>query len=210
MQYFRAFDEHTSLEEKNKTYATIHKETRKRIWYKDKSNEEYFDSKCYFHYHPKIKKINALPQNNYYQDFIKNMDIIFKEVFHITQKILLSLENKWILKVSDFIWEDDSNNHLLRILNYKPTPQCITLAKPHTDRWFMTLTVYETHLWLEFVYKGNTVPIQYTENITNIFPGDYWTDNTNIPIPATVHQVTKMSDNTERSAIVFFVNQLHT
>lgn len=205
---FRNFDRAYPNTIKDKSYYTLDESWRKRVWYKDKSDDADFDSKCYFHYNVDMFSKADLADNSLYQHFIKNMQTIYSELEIVLDKFLDECEQNNILKKSDFIRADGTHNSLLRILNYKPKKSCNTLAKAHTDRWALTITIYETHVWLQFLSQWSWKDIHYESWIWNIFPGDDWMKVSKDESIGTSHQVIKRWDNLERSAIVLFVNQL--
>lgn len=208
VESFRIFDKSYPNAIKNKSYYTLDETWRKRVGYKDKSDDPDFDSKCYFHYNVDMRAKPELVDNLMYQNFIINMQVIYDEFDSILEQFLDECEQKNILKKSDFIRPDGTHNSLLRILNYKPKQSCNTLAKAHTDRWALTITIYETHGWLQFLSEWKWKDIHYESWIWNIFPGDDWVKVSNDDSIGTSHQVIKRWDNLERSAIVLFVNQL--
>jgi hypothetical protein len=208
VEAFRKFDTNYSNEIKNLSYYDLDTLWRRRLGYKDKSNDPDFDSKCYFHYNISMNNKPELLDNKEYQNFINKMNFVYNELDLVVKSFLEECELNWILKKSDFIREDWTHNSLLRILNYKPKERCKTLAKSHTDRGSFTFTIYETHKWLQFLSNDKWIDINYKLWILNLFPCDYWSVFSWDDIKWTSHQVLKQANNTQRSSIVMFVSPL--
>lgn len=201
---FRCFDKNTSLKDKESTWMNKDNNLRIRLWYKDKTDTEWFDSKCYFHYDPKILIEDTLNDNTEYQDFLKNINKLYWKLKLHVVNIFEQLDKTQYINKSDFIDKKWNCNLTLRILNYKPKDSCVTLAKDHTDRNFMTLAVYETEEGLRFYSRNSINNIKYIPSELKIFPWDLWSNYTNTEIYWTKHDVIKKEWNTERSSIVLF------
>ena len=203
---FREFDKNTNLEDKNKTEYRFSEDNRISFGYRDKSDEEGFDNKCYFHFNPDILLREELKDNIYYQNFLDKVNTIYSIIEKRVLEIIEDFSKEKILNKSDFTDENEKLNLNMRILNYKPKENCKTLAKKHIDRGVFTLAIYETEDGLRF-FKGDKISdVKYKENYIKIFPSERWNEFSNKKFESLEHDVIKKMNNFERSSIVVFVN----
>jgi isopenicillin N synthase-like dioxygenase len=200
------FEKNTHLNEKSKTNYIFDKKLRVSYGFRDKSDTEGFDNKTYFHFNPNIIKKDYLPNNKLYQKFINNINNIYINIEKVVANIILELDSKNHINKSDFLSIDNKPFLNIRIINYNPKAECETLAKKHTDRQILTLTLYETDDGLCFTHKQTKQNIRYQDNIGNLFTGEKWNEFSNKKLPALKHEVENTGYNKERSAVVVFIN----
>jgi isopenicillin N synthase-like dioxygenase len=203
---YREFDKNTTLKNKEITNYLYNEKSRVIYGFSDKSDSEGFDNKTYFHFNPDIIKKNYLPENIFYQKFIKNINEIYEIIEKIVFKIILDLDLNNLIKKTTFLNKNNQVFMNMRVINYNPKISSKMLAKNHTDRAIMTLTLYETEDGLSFIHNNKETKIQYKENIGNLFPSENWNTFSNKKISALEHKVSNNGYNKQRSAIVVFIN----
>jgi isopenicillin N synthase-like dioxygenase len=177
------------------------------VGFRDKSTSEWFDEKCYFHYHRVLLTLDEHRDNPSYQIFLSAMSHVYDELDLLVHSIGDALIEGWYMETESFYADDRSTNSNLRILQYRPQESCRYLAKPHTDRGIFTLTVYETDPGLRFYLPDGAIqPVEYEEFVVKMFPMDFWSKYVSLPLPATTHDVVKQWGDTERGSMVLFVN----
>lgn len=204
---FRGFLASVPLAEREKMDFRYDPTQRFSVGFRDKSTSEWFDEKCYFHYNRILKQKNLWAHLQSYQDFIRVMGEVYDDLDILVHHIWDALIAAGYLERASFYADDGTTNNNLRILQYRPKETCKFLAKPHTDRWIFTLTVYETHAGLRLYHPDGTIePVEYREFEVKMFPTDFWNKYVSFPLSATTHDVEKISWNTQRGSMVLFVN----
>lgn len=203
---YREFDKSTSLEDKESTTYPLFPESKIEFGYENRLKEKGFDNKSYFHYNPDLLKKNFLKGNSKYKLFIEKANILFLQIQNEIKKVLVKLSKETNIELDKLINTDGTPSINMRIVNYKPTLECETLAKPHYDWCIMTFAIYETHTGLNFLHKNKKIPIQYDKNEMKLFPSKGWNKYIKTKIDALEHEVENTGGNTQRSAIVIFVN----
>ncbi len=204
---FRVFIRETPLSVRNLIDSRYDPTQRFSVGFRDKSMSEWFDEKCYFHYHRVLRTMYHGEDNLCYRDFLDTMNIVYDELDILVHTLGDALISGGYMDRASLYADDGSTNSNLRILQYRPQESCIFLAKPHTDRGIFTLTIYETDPGLRFYLPDGTIqPIEYEEYTVKIFPTDFWNKYVSLPLPPTTHDVVKQGWNKQRGSMVLFVN----
>lgn len=114
--------------------------------YRQKSEREgYNDSKCFFHYHPKLRQLHEkeINANPVVKDFMDRADLIWREVYRTLDLTLGRLEQKFP-GIKDKVLKTAEPHILVRFLRYDIQTPGHYLAKPHFDAGSMTFAIAES------------------------------------------------------------------
>lgn len=203
---YRQFDKSTPLKDKESTTYPIFPNSKIEFGYENRLKEKGFDNKSYFHFNPDLLNKDFLNDNLEYKFFIEKANTLFLLVQKEIKKIIFEISEETKVKIDELLNSDGTPSLNMRIINYKPTAECKTLAKPHYDWCIMTFAIYETDIGLNFIYENQKVAIEYKENEIKLFPSKGWSNYIHARIDALEHEVENTGENSERSAIVVFVN----
>jgi hypothetical protein len=205
---YREFDNRVPLNEKNKAYTMLDSKNDINYGFVDRSKDNGFDNKSYFHFNPNIRNYNFLQNNSLYQQFLDDAQKVFNPLEKLVTGIIENLDNKFHhLYPKKILDKNNKPSLIMRVLNYKPKSDCQILAQPHIDRGVLSLTCYETHDGLSFIHGQSEIPVRYEQNFGNLFLGPKFKDNSILSLEGTSHQVKNTGKNTQRSSIVLFIDE---
>jgi hypothetical protein len=204
---YQEFDSQVSLSDKNKAYTMLDSENDINYGFVDRSKDNGFDNKSYFHFNPKIIDLNFLQNNSLYKQFLFDAQRVFNPLEELVTGIIEDLDRFNHLNASNLLNETGKPSLIMRVLNYKPKSNCQMLAKAHIDRGVMTLACYETHEGLSFIHGNTEIPTRYEPRFGNLFLGPKFKNNSILTLDGTTHQVKNTGKNTQRSSIVLFIDE---
>lgn len=105
----------------------------------------YNDSKCFFHYHPKLRALyeKEIQKNPVVKDFMDRADKIWHEVYRTLDLTLTQLEQKFP-GIKAKVLNTQEPHILVRFLRYDIQTPGHYLAKPHFDAGSMTFAIAES------------------------------------------------------------------
>lgn len=145
-----SFLQFLALPQQVKTHIDFKLPTRHRrgdIGYalREASDEDYRDSKEFFHYHPLILSTYAdfLRTQPVVENFVKRADRIWRAVYDVVYQLLKNLDERFP-GTSDKVFATEHPHLLLRFLRYDWQTSGTHLAKPHFDAGSFTLAIAES------------------------------------------------------------------
>ena len=130
----------------NGKLSTKHRRGDLGLVYRRKSEGNgYNDSKCFFHYHPKLQTLHQkeIDANPVVQDFMDRADKIWQEVYDTLGVTLDRLEENFP-GIKDNVLKTKEPHILVRFLRYDIQTPGHYLAKPHFDAGSMTFAIAES------------------------------------------------------------------
>lgn len=194
------------------TYGMFDRAQDIDVGFVDRSVKDNHDEKYYFHYHPFLESQRHFPDSVEYTRFLASLREVYREMDSVVRDIfdILAGEDE---QIHSYLYVDPASrttNSNTRILQYRPKSHMEYLAKPHEDRGFLTLALYETDPGLRMhTPDGRIIRSDYQEWRMKLFPGDLyhrviWAKS---PLPGTTHDVINlMESNKRRASIVHFTN----
>ncbi|MFN7662986.1 MAG: hypothetical protein ACK5PQ_04645 [Alphaproteobacteria bacterium] len=114
--------------------------------YRQKSQGDgYNDSKCFFHYHPKLRALHEqeIQKTPVVKDFMDRADLIWQEVYHTLDLTLTQFEYPFP-GIKAKVLNTQEPHILVRFLRYDIQTPGHYLAKPHFDAGSMTFAIAES------------------------------------------------------------------